>query len=148
LIAGLMAILEKKYPMGRFFNGLVCLFLLYMNFTNMYHNVDKPLRGTKNIWNTSRNEGYFLLRSEMYETYKKAAEIIAQNNYQKVALVLATNDTWEYPLWMYLKQQNPKIIIQNVQIGNNISKIKEKPFKYDILLRINNEKNTITFEKP
>jgi hypothetical protein len=86
-------------------------------------NQTRPILGTKNIFNTSRDEQYFNSndRQQLENSYSWAARYMAEDmkgQCRDIGLYLSEDD-WEYPLWILLRQKIGKEVrIEAVNVEN------------------------------
>ncbi len=93
------------------------LSLLVMSLPLILYNESRPMLGEGTIFTTARTDQYFNLRSTLEAPYQAAVR--QTNQCSSVGLYLR-EDSWEYPLWILLRSQNPDTRIQHVLV-NNIS---------------------------
>jgi hypothetical protein len=104
----------------------LCCFALLPLFLNDRRPVlyIPKLTNNKLIWNTSRNELIFNGRNNTYmKNYLAACDIISKEQPDKIGIIIG-GDSWEYPLWYYIKHNTknmPNITHQNVaDIDENV----------------------------
>jgi hypothetical protein len=76
-----------------------------------------PITSQKTIWNSNREDVLFNNRSQDYfKNYKGACETVAQTGVQNIGLIIG-GDSWEYPLWRYLRKNvgNKKMAIKHIK---------------------------------
>jgi hypothetical protein len=84
-----------------------------------------------------RNQLYFLNRPELYEQYVQMAEDIKRGIAVNIGLV-TSEDSWEYPLWVLIKNgYSTSIRIAHVDVDNASHFIQQQPFQPDYLVKIN-----------
>lgn len=84
--------------------------------------------------NGDRYERYFYLNSVLYKPYLDIAGIINNLQINHIGLDLG-GDSWEYPLWVKLKQQNPEIKINYIRKFYRIAgKNSNLGFKYRVVI--------------
>jgi 4-amino-4-deoxy-L-arabinose transferase-like glycosyltransferase len=105
----------------------IILFFGIFVFIPLIFNTSRPLMVSKitcqrSIWENSRDELIFNNRSEDYmKAYIHACDLIIKNTPDKVGIIIG-GDSWEYPLWQYLKQHAQNIPIIEYQNIDNIDK--------------------------
>lgn len=122
--------INKKY-----FSYFIFFILVLYAVLPVLFNTSRPLlisskmnTNKMNIWSNSREELYFSNRPHMYKKYKEAVNLLKYNNSKNIGLVIGS-DSWEYPLWKMLRQENsnPPIIkhicINSTTIPKNIDAI-------------------------
>jgi hypothetical protein len=95
----------------------------------------------KTVWNKSRDELIFNNQPGLYQDYVNASDVIVKAGINNVGLIIGC-DTWEYPLWRYLrlnKNSRPRVASYKI---DSIQPEAEGLF----LLGVSDEKgNTIRF---
>lgn len=81
----------------------------------------------------TEDNGYFVTRREIAESYAELAETLNQGNYQNIGLITET-DSYEYPLTVMLKNYDR---IEHVNVENETGKYEDLDFIPDILVAIN-----------
>ncbi|MGD1839299.1 MAG: glycosyltransferase family 39 protein [Thermonemataceae bacterium] len=98
--------------------------------THIYFSGNKRLVGEKNLFNTPRDDYYFVHRPALKEGYEKSAKKIIARNYKKVGLVIH-DDAWEYPLWKLLRGQ--EVEIKHVNVTHNASQKIAQDFQPEVI---------------
>jgi hypothetical protein len=78
-----------------------------------------------------RLKRYFYQRRRLYLPYVITSSIINRNNINTVALDI-TNDSWEYPWWVYLRRYNQNLKIKIVDL--NTPDVFYKNNKYELII--------------
>lgn len=81
----------------------------------------------------SENDGYFVTRKEIAESYELLAEMLNQQKYQNIGL-LTGSDSYEYPLTVMLQNYSR---IEHVNVTNQTEKYEDTSFIPDVLIAIN-----------
>jgi 4-amino-4-deoxy-L-arabinose transferase-like glycosyltransferase len=63
-------------------------------------NPGHPFRGRLSIFRQPREAQYFANRTQLYQPYRKAADLLAENHCTDVGIT--SGQVWEYPLWAML----------------------------------------------
>lgn len=107
-----------------------------------FSNVTRPLvltEGGETIFpllTVERNQLYFVNRPDIYYQYVQIAEDMRRMKASNIGLILG-GDTWEYPLWVLIKQGNPTPVrIEHVQVDNLSRFTRAVEFRPDIFVRI------------
>ncbi len=107
----------------------------------LIYSFNKPILTNKNIFNTAREDLYFIDRSNLKDNYFKAITSIKNNNCKLIGLVNEKDD-WEYPFWILLKKENPDVRIESVNVKNKSAE-ELKFFKYCTTIEFDNSKNMV-----
>jgi hypothetical protein len=84
----------------------------------LFLNSSRPLLRPENIFNTPRGEQYFANDPSLAAPYRQAVQILAERGCGQVGLV-SGEDGWEYPLWVFLREQmGASIHVQHVNVTN------------------------------
>lgn len=121
----------------------IALVLLLTALPWAFSNVTRPL-----IWiseerkiffpllTTDRNQLYFVNNPGLYKQYEQIAKDIVRQNATNIGLVLG-RDTWEYPLWVMIKQLSPSPVRLEHTDVENLSRLTGKAnFTPDIYVKI------------
>ena len=95
----------------------LAIFILIISLFWVFFNTSKPIFDEKNIFNMSRIEQYFSIRANLEDDYVGAMHIVKDRQCSQVGLSLRP-DAWEYPLWVLLKDGNPSLQIEQVNVKN------------------------------
>jgi len=130
------AIIAQIKP-GYVSNAIVCLFFVAA-IPWLVAGQPRPLIGSTNIFNVSRNQQYFAERPNAYLPYEAAVQQIEQRQVSNVGLVLGPSH-YEYPLWVFLSQsQKPLPRIEDVGVDNETNVLASsgsfRSFSPDILV--------------
>jgi 4-amino-4-deoxy-L-arabinose transferase-like glycosyltransferase len=99
------------------FLGCLALFPLFLNRLRPLIPVVKIV-GEKSIWNTTREELFFKHKLSLYQKYLDACAALGDTN--RIGL-LFNADTWEYPLWRFLRKNRDDMpTVQHIKIGDPI----------------------------
>lgn len=112
----------------------------------VYNSTNLALRGDKTIFNTSREELYFLARPQLYPVYCELVEEIKKSKCTKLHLKLGLDD-WEYPLWRMLTNREINFELFHHQVDNLTNPLENKQFEACGLIEIDNAKNSATFRR-
>ncbi|MCG6551528.1 MAG: hypothetical protein L7F77_04310 [Candidatus Magnetominusculus sp. LBB02] len=94
----------------------------------VFLNERRPLLGKSSIFVTSRTSQYFMSRKELEAPYTGAADIINARGCTDVGLLLAGEDSWEYPFWIVLNRANAKVRIEHVGVRNSSAMFSNNKF--------------------
>lgn len=95
-----------------------------------------PASETYSSYKEDPNSLYFYNRMNEYTAYKNLINYVKENDFKEIGIIVG-EDTYEYPLWIYLKTSETEIKHINV---SNISKIYEDPsFIPECIIVINND---------
>ncbi|WP_246497955.1 hypothetical protein [Natronoglycomyces albus] len=72
----------------------------------------RRLVGELSVFATTESEQRFMRRSHWQEQYEAAASAVADSGAQRVGLV-QSNDSWEYPWWLYLPEGTTIVALQS-----------------------------------
>lgn len=84
------------------------LFPLFMNasrplvFFSSVPLIRKWAKKENTIWYNSRNRLIFNNNKSLYDCYTNACEVIVKNKKKDIGLIIGM-DTWEYPIWRYIR---------------------------------------------
>jgi 4-amino-4-deoxy-L-arabinose transferase-like glycosyltransferase len=95
----------------------LAIFILTISLFWVFFNTSKPIFDEQNIFNLSRIEQYFSIRANLEDDYVGAVDIVKGRQCSQVGLSLRP-DAWEYPLWVLLKDGNPSLQIEQVNVKN------------------------------
>lgn len=137
---------EKNYFGIKFLYGLVLSLCLYTAGHYIYNSSNLALKGEKTIFNTSRDELYFIFRSDLQQPYKSLVDEISKIKCRKIHLKLELDD-WEYPIWSLLKNQKIDFEIHHSKVSNLTAPIENKKFKACGMIEINNARGIAKFSK-
>ena len=73
---------------------------IFVAFALIVINPGHPLRGRLSIFRQPREAQYFANRMQLYQPYRKAADLIVANHCTEIAIT--SGQVWEYPLWAML----------------------------------------------
>ncbi len=104
------------------------------------HALGRPMVGPSSIFAMRRNDQYFTSSPGARPVYNRLADGVALRGRNNIGLVMDVND-YEYPLWVLVKQRNPRARIEHVQVENVSRRRAEVPpwssFKPDLVIHIN-----------
>lgn len=117
---------------------IIGVYMLYMSYVYTIYSSSKII--DKNIADViaKREDFYFINRNAIINNYKEICHTIIKSNKRKIGLVLE-GDTWEYPIWKILKNQDYNFEMRHIHIkdsNNRTINIKEDNFNPDIILFI------------
>lgn len=93
---------------------LICIYALFPLFLNQARPllyfpsvtiIQKWTSKDKSIWNRSREELYFNTCTWLYDDYTNACKALKESESSHIGIIIGL-DTWEYPLWRYLRHNN------------------------------------------
>ncbi|MDW8297182.1 MAG: hypothetical protein RMJ97_09925, partial [Raineya sp.] len=133
----------KKFTLLFLYLILTFKFFYYFFNSSTLALKENQITGKKTIWNTPKEELYFLARPHLYEPFKKLAEQIIQRKCSKIGLVIYRTDEWEYPLWKLLHNRGFYPQIKHIQIPpDNLTKsLEDKNFQPCMVVEIDSHKN-------
>lgn len=115
--------------------------IIVYTLNKLIYSLNKPILTSKNIFNTVREDLYFINRSVLKDNYFKSITAIKNNNCKFIGLING-NDDWEYPFWILLKKENLDVRIESVNVKNK-SVEELKYFKYCTTIEFDNSKNIV-----
>ena len=86
---------------------LIIIILLLLALPFVFNNYSRPLIGKKNIFNSSRTELSFYIRTYLKAPYIGAINFLRKTGCKDIGLVIDgdySEDYWEYPLWSLLEE--------------------------------------------
>ncbi|VAX35701.1 FIG00556318: hypothetical protein [hydrothermal vent metagenome] len=114
IIGTAVARIQKKWIL--YFSTVV--FILF-SVLFVLSNQTRRLIGEENIFNTDRNEQYFAKRPSLKDPYVQASKYIKSISPNSIGLFLG-QDSWEYPLWVLLKNSDKKDFrIEHINVNND-----------------------------
>jgi hypothetical protein len=130
---------QKENRLKKWFFLVLYLLLSLKAVFYLYNSANLALKEEKNVWNTPREELYFLARPDLYPSYQRLVEQIIQTRCKKVGLILKLDD-WEYPLWKMLHNRGFYPEIRHIQVENITKSLEDKNFQPCIVVEIDNHK--------
>ncbi len=113
----------------------------YQSTVHIARAVEKPLTGEKNLFNTPREQLYFVERPGLQQSYQDLTNRLTANpNCNRIGLVLGT-DEWEYPLWVMLRQREKKFVIHHTNVKNVSGQLEKSAGTPCLIVELNNTKN-------
>jgi 4-amino-4-deoxy-L-arabinose transferase-like glycosyltransferase len=104
---------------------VIGLILILTSAPWVFHNSYKNLIGEENIFNTGRTDQYFLAMPNFKDPYIKVVDYLKSKGYSDIGVMLSEN-SWEYPLFVFFKENNTHALrIEHVNV-NNLSSTKYK----------------------
>lgn len=110
----------------RKFLTIFCLTVLVMSavLTNLF-NFSRPIFDRNNIKsgvaiNLNREKNYFFDNNGLYLDYKDVSNKLL--TFERIGLIIGS-DSWEYPLWMFLREHNWKGSVVHVLSADDIAKV-------------------------
>ena len=114
-------------------DGYIAVIAIFYSLTSIRHPlIALPLfspqqqqEQSSSILTLSRSDIYFSgSRKELKKPYREIVNLIANNHCQYIGLVFQ-EDTWEYPLWILLKNQMDNFFwVKNLNISNQSQSLK------------------------
>jgi hypothetical protein len=123
LFAPALALALAAIPRPRFLPALFSLALLALASPWLLTNTSRPLVAwpafTRNptLFSLSRDEQYFINRSELRDRYQRAAKCLREAKCTDVGLLLGEDD-WEYPLWNFTGRDGNPVRFEHVEVDN------------------------------
>jgi len=137
----LIALMFDKVWNRKVANVLVLLLFL-LSLPWVFLNRSRPIISKDaSIFDKSRIEQYFVNQPYLQRSYQKTAEFIASRGYQRIGLVMGEDD-WEYPLWVFLKEQGQRFVIEHVDVANKTEELAKK-FIPEAIIYIGQNKNVM-----
>ncbi len=105
----------------RFAHAALALTLLGLAVPWALSNTSRPLwpmgAYTHNppVFSAARDDQYFINRTDIREPYQRAARCLTQSRCETVGL-LAGEDSWEYPLWVYVSRSVPAVRFVHLEL--------------------------------
>ncbi len=87
--------------------SLAHMFLVIFSSLWLFWSETKPVLSSKNIFNTPREQQYFMVLS-YGDAYRETIDYLAGQRCDRLGLKLGEND-WEYPLWAFSQRTFPKL---------------------------------------
>jgi hypothetical protein len=75
----------------------------------------EPYTRNPSVFSTARDDQYFINRTDIREPYQRAARCLAESRCETVGL-LAGEDSWEYPLWVYVSRSLPQVRFVHLEL--------------------------------
>ena len=116
---------------------LISLFLLCA-LPWVLFNMGRPLLGNKSVFVVPRIDQYFVNRPDLEAPYLQAAAFVHDRKPRTIGLDFSEDD-WEYPLWVLLKnraEDGPEI--EHVLVDNPSRRFQKHPFTPDLILSTKN----------
>lgn len=112
--------------------GLIFVILFLSARASLIHNRTRPLVGDESVLKTERTSQYFNKRPELKRDYEKAVKSLIDGDCSKIGLY-SYEDSWEYPFWVLLQDNQWSARIEHFNVENISSKkYAEPPFnKFD-----------------
>jgi hypothetical protein len=95
----------------------VALALLVLAVPPIVWSLGRPMTGKASIFDTSRTALYFTSAPGAGSVYQRLAAGVAARKANDIGFVMGVND-YEYPLWVLLRQRNPRARIEHVEVAN------------------------------
>ena len=117
LFSAFVGVVLSKLPTQRI-AIYTAITLMSLSLFWVFYNESRPIIGEYNIFNQSRIDQYFNIRSDLRGNYKEAVQFIKNRKCSEVGLS-SRPDAWEYPLWVLLQKDNkPLPHLQHINIQN------------------------------
>ena len=84
--------------------SVISLLFLLLTVPPLFLNPGHPLIGKKNIFNLSREDEYFLYRSQIAPSYIQSADFLASQQCNSIGLARRRGE-YEYPLWVLMRDR-------------------------------------------
>lgn len=103
----------------------ICVFSLLpllMNYTRPILALSINIKGvgvqrqSLSIWKDSREKLVFVNRRDLYLDYKKSCEAFLKSGDSQLGLIIG-GDTWEYPIWRYLRASDQQTFITHQRLN-------------------------------
>ena len=138
-----LSILSIKFFKNREFFLILSLFIASLPW--VLFSATKPLiaklhskspyyKIEENVFNTSRDQQYFMNRPKLLNSYKAVIDKIENLNEKNIGLIIS-GDEWEYPLFPLLNGNN--ISIHHVEVRNQSGFLDSKLNNQNLILEIN-----------
>jgi hypothetical protein len=103
----------------------------------------RPVLGKANIFNSSRDSSYFNEPFQKFEQhYFNARQRLQGRTFARVGIIVG-NQSWEYMWWVFLRQLNPAVVIQHVNVEDVSRTIAGDPpfrdFQPDVVITADQE---------
>ncbi len=82
-----------------------------------FNNPLRPINPGAVYAQVPRTNGYFARRPYLLPMYREIVDRIIASTCTEVGLIV-NEDSWEYPLWMLLREQNYQGVIRHIRVGN------------------------------
>jgi len=104
---------------------MTCLILIFCSLLWIFKNESRPWVGEKNIFNTERIDQYFTNNNQLAPSYKQSTQYLTDNLHSNIGLI-CSGDSWEYPLWVLLKEKtHQEFRIEHIKMENDSTSKKE-----------------------
>jgi hypothetical protein len=138
-----MSLVSTKFFIKRQFFIILCIFIASLPWT--LFSATKPLiaklhskypyyKVEESIFNSSRNQQYFMNRPKLWSSYKNLSEEIIKINEKNIGLIIS-GDEWEYPLFPLLHES--KIKINHIAVQNDSAFLNTKTNNVNLIIEIN-----------
>ncbi|MFN3315559.1 MAG: hypothetical protein ACK40K_02020, partial [Raineya sp.] len=125
--------------------SLLPLFLLITSHY-VYNSSNLALKGEKTIFNTDREDLYFIFRPNLKASYRNIVEQIQKNKCTKIYAKLQIDD-WEYPLWRMLKNMKVNFEMYHTGVNNLTAPLEVKNLDVCGIVEIDNPNEVAKFRK-
>lgn len=99
---------------NRHFITALAVILLVTSMQFVFINKFRPIATDKNIFNSTRNEIYFIQRPQLIKPYFEAVDFMKTTSCNDIGLSLGTEKVpygrhWEYPFWILLNENQSRV---------------------------------------
>jgi hypothetical protein len=98
------------------------LLLVWNALLVIFYNHTDPIKAENPAVSKSREERYFSFRPELYGATAEVAQDIINSGVTNVLLKIG-NDSWEYPMWVFLKDRGFDGTIHHVFVENDSARL-------------------------
>lgn len=93
--------------------------LLALSYPAAFANASRPLIGQRNVFVVPCSEAYFVNQPALGELYHQIADHFRRPGIKQVGLAIEEN-TWEYPLWLMLRDRlGDDVVLEHVDVQND-----------------------------
>ena len=110
--------------------AIVGVLLLLLGIPWLLHCVQRPLVGENNIFHATREHLYFTNPYQDYEaSFLAGRDILQQQGVTQIGLI-TNNFSFEYPWWVFLREDNPSVRIEHVNVADPSGRLMtNEPFR-------------------
>lgn len=108
--------------------NLCAVVLLLLSFSVLANNEMRPLVGPRSVFVTNRIDQYFMVRPEVKPYFMQLDSTIATQPLTNVGIIAKSGNSWEYLLWVVLRDNGVKYRIEHVDVNNSSASIQLENF--------------------
>ena len=113
---------------ARWLTNMCLIAIVATSMVWVFNNESRPLLGKNNILETDRSIQYMSRDKTLYDPFTETVDLLRRRACPQVGL-MTSEDSWEYALWVMLRQTQPDIIIEHVNVENISNKFSSQlPF--------------------